>query len=163
MDHITARGTAIAHRRSVARARRVVVILACAATTATTSSGCAAAVRALTVVDAVSTLHDVLTPPPSSSNARTSPAPGNASASALVTGTGKSGLRLERRPGSGRMSVWPDGSVVGVDCEVAGPSVTGPRGESAMWSRVTTRDGSHGFMSSAYLSTDSGVGGVPLC
>ena len=143
-------------------ARRIVALLVCMAMVSLSLSGCAAAARVLTAVDAVSRLHDIIASSPPSSAA--GPRPSETSkAHATVFGTRGAGLRLERRPGTGRLSVWPDGSDLTIECAAIGPRISGPGGATSTWSRVTTADGNQGFMSDAYLKITEGTGAVPPC
>lgn len=141
------------------RFRRHAALSVCAVMISLSSSGCAAAARVLTVVQAVSTVHNMLA---SLSPSDTSDS-GSSTQHAVVSGTGGSGLRLERHPGSGRLSTWPDGSSVTVQCTATGPPVAGPRGATSTWSRVTTADRSRGFMSNAYLTITTDADSMLPC
>jgi hypothetical protein len=72
---------------------------------------------------------------------------------AVVSGTHGDGLRLRDSPDGERLSAYPDGTVVTVECRVSGSS----------WSYVRTPDGSRGYMADAYLVLDADPGAVPPC
>lgn len=162
MQKVERSPTASRARAGGKTSRRVAALLVCIAMVSLSLSGCAAAARVLTAADVVSRLNDIVAsfPPSGAVDPRLSEA---SKARAVVSGTGGAGLRLERRPGSGRLSVWPDGSDLTIECAATGPRVSGPRGATSTWSRVTTADGDQGFMSDAYLEVTEGTDAVPPC
>jgi hypothetical protein len=118
------------------------------------TSGCALAARALMAAEAIDTLHDLTqdfsTDQPTAPGATTV-------ATAVITGTHGSGLKLEARPGAVRLLALPDGARVTVLCDVTGPMVRGSGGTSSTWSRVRTAEGRVGYMSNAYLDISPGT------
>lgn len=141
---------------------RVLLVLLVGVAMVMSVSSCALAARLLATVEVVSAIQDMGDSP---EVAATSPvvATGGADVRAVVAGTGGSGLRLQGRPGADRLSVFPDGTVVTVECQATGPSIASRNGESAIWSRVLTPAGSTGFMSDAYLRFESDPAAVPPC
>jgi hypothetical protein len=128
--------------------------------TAVPFTGCAVAARLATTAEAVSTIRDVL----GAGRESREPAPAAAvEVHAVVDHTHGSGLRLDLRPGSGRITVLADGSVVTVLCSTTGPGVDGPRGMTAQWSFVRTGDGHEGYMSEAFLAPDVDRSAVRPC
>lgn len=119
-------------------------------------TGCAVALRLLTALEIASAVDDVVDAMP---EGRSTSHPLLGPGQAMITGAGEDGLRLNRSPGSHRIDVFPDGSVVTVECRTSGPLIDGALGETAVWSQVRTSDGRTGFMSDAYL--DRGPGDVP--
>jgi hypothetical protein len=141
-------------RRRVVRSA-VALMLAAAPFT-----GCAVAARLATTAEAVSTIRDVL------GTGRESPESAPTAAvdvHAVVDHTHGSGLRLDARPGSGRITVLADGSVVTVLCSTTGPGVDGSRGTTVQWSFVRTGDGHEGYMSEAFLVLDADRSAVRSC
>lgn len=124
------------------------------------TSGCAVAARLLLAAEAIDTVHDITEDFPDNPrpSAQTTSAP-----AATVSGTHGDGLRLNARPGHGRMFTIPDGTSVAVLCDVTGPEITGSAGTTSTWSYVRTSDGSTGFMSNAYLDINLGGTTVPRC
>lgn len=124
------------------------------------TSSCAVAARLLMAAEVIDTVNDLAenytdNPRPT---ARTSGAP-----TATVAGTRGDGLRLNARPGQGRMFTVPDGTSVAVLCDVLGPEITGWAGTTSTWTYARTSDGNTGFMSNAFLDIDLGGATVPRC
>ena len=123
-------------------------------------SGCAAAARLLGAAQAAYAVSEALGasrhPPVEAGN-------GVHDVHAVVSGTHGSGLRLNERPGSGRLTVVEEGSVVTVQCVAAGRYVDGPRGGTSQWSYVRTAGGRTGYQSNAYLLMDTASDTVPPC
>ena len=141
---------------------RVLLVLVVGVAMVLSVSSCALAARILATVEVVSAIKSM-----GDIDAEEAPAPvvatGGADARAVVAGTGGSGLRLQGRPGADRLAVFPDGTVVTVECQATGPNVVSRSGESAIWSRVRTPVGSTGYMSAAYLRFESDPAAVPAC
>lgn len=132
---------------------RSVAALLTAAALATSLSGCAMAVRALTLAEGVSALHDLAESPALVTGQR-------GLVEAVVTGTGGEGLWLREQPGAEPLTVLPDGTEVVVDCQTDGPTVEGSMGRTSVWSHVRTPEGDRGYMSNGYLDVDPGA---PVC
>ena len=148
--------------REAGSAGRTLLVLAVAVLIALPVSGCALAGRLLSAAGAASTVHDILEagagpPAPARTGSQ------SREVHAVVSGTGGSGLRLNRSPGEDRLGVLPEGTEVTVTCRAVGRPVTGPYGSTSTWSRVHTPDGRDGFMSDAYLVLDVEPAAVPSC
>lgn len=128
-----------------------------------TLSGCAAALRALTVVEGVHTVGSLLgsTGSDTGSGSGTSDHSSAEWVPAEVDGTGGEGLWLNAEPGSGRQITVEEGTEVWLYCHVVGPSVDGPYGTTSIWNYVWTTGDRTGYMSDAYLATGSDDPVVP--
>jgi hypothetical protein len=146
--------------------RRMVATVAVSVGLVMSISGCAVAARLLAAAEAVSIVHDMVESDSGSTEdvPSATPVDGATTLRARVTSAGKSGLRLNSRPGSGRLTVLPEGAVVAVLCRMNGRRVDGPHGPNSQWSGVVTAAGHYGYMSDAFLDfTGDDTSGLPRC
>ncbi|MCO1657835.1 SH3 domain-containing protein [Pseudonocardia humida] len=137
-------------------------LLAAAALLVLPVGGCAVAGRLLTAAGTAASVVEMVEPG-AEAGAATSAAAERRTAHAVVSGTGRSGLRLNRVPGAERLAVLPDGTRVEVRCRAVGRVVGGPYGPTAAWSSVRTPDGRTGYMSEAFLRFEIDPDGVSPC
>lgn len=141
------------HDTATGAFRRMLATVAVSVGLVMSISGCAVAARLLAAAEAVSIVHDMVESDSGSTEDvfSATPVDGATTLRARVTGAGKSGLRLNSRPGSGRLTVLPEGAVVAVLCRMNGRRVDGPHGPNSQWSGVVTAAGHYGYMSDAFL------------
>lgn len=149
-------------RRQAAQPRRNRPVVAAVLGLVLTASlsGCGVlplAMRTVTVVDAISFIEEIIESAPHRQPRTT------VGVRASVDGTAGSGLWLNGRPGAERLRVLPEGTSVTLLCSTSGPNVTGPDGATAIWQFSQTPEGATGFLSAAYLETDSEEALPPLC
>jgi hypothetical protein len=159
---VTGTGEPLRGRRGTRTVVRAGQLLAAVALLVLPVQGCALAGRLLTAAGTAASVVEMVEPD-AEAGAATSAAAERRTAYAVVSGTGRSGLRLNRQPGVERLAVLPDGTRVEVLCRAVGRVVAGPYGPTPGWSSVRTPDGRTGYMSDAFLRIDVDPDGVSPC